>query len=211
MQHVWIRIVGFLACMGMVGVIAGCAGSTASTVGLEPEAVSVMLPEVDDVEEQVSEEPVVASSEPAQLEFEFQEPADEFTPIEDPVHAVVDPLEDPVVEPSPEPFLLDIPFNFDRSKLREDALMFLEVNAIRLNDESVDAVLLEGRGDEVGTADYNLVLGEQRARVVKKYLRDLGLDPSRLLITSYGNERPLCFEHNIECWQLNRSVRFVVE
>ncbi len=206
----------------MVGLVSGCAGWTASSVVEQSTAESLELPEVDDMEERVQEEPIVASSAPPQMEFEPQEPLRLYAstepqgdaPFESPVEPPVDLPAYLIQEealPPPGPFLLDIPFNFDRSGLRDDALMFLEVNAIRLTDEEVHAVLLEGRGDEVGTTDYNLVLGERRARAVKQYLLNLGLDASRLLITSYGKERPLCTEHNIECWQLNRSVRFVVK
>ena len=206
----------------MAALVSGCAGWTGSSVGEELPAQTVELPEVHDMEERVQEESIVASSAPPQMEFTPEEPKLLYASTEAQDEPFLDdPIAPPVVLPADligedefpplGPFLLDIPFNFDRSGLRDDALMFLEVNAIRLSDEEVAVVLLEGRGDEVGTTDYNLVLGERRARAVKQYLLSLGLDASRLLITSYGKERPLCAEHNIDCWQLNRSVRFVVK
>ncbi len=111
--------------------------------------------------------------------------------------------------PSREP-LLDILFDFDRDVLRPDALTALDLNAKRLKQDRVAHVVLEGRGDEVGTAAYNLVLGERRARNVKNYLQELGLAVD-LKTTSYGKDRPLCFEHTSDCMQKNRSVRFVVK
>jgi len=62
----------------------------------------------------------------------------------------------------------------------------------------------------VGTAAYNLVLGERRAKNVKAYLQDLGI-PLTLKTTSYGKDRPLCFQQNGECHQKNRSVHFDVK
>jgi peptidoglycan-associated lipoprotein len=106
--------------------------------------------------------------------------------------------------------LMDVLFDFDRSTLREDILPVLESNAQVLKTEGVTRLLLEGRADEIGTAAYNLVLGESRARHVKTYLQDLGLIAD-LETTSYGEDRPLCFQHNSDCFQKNRSVHFVVK
>lgn len=106
--------------------------------------------------------------------------------------------------------LMDVLFDFDQATLRTDALPLLEANAKRLKEEGTRRVLLEGRGDEIGTSAYNLVLGERRAKAVRSYLKQLGLDMD-LRTTSYGKDRPLCFEHHKECWQKNRSVHFVVK
>ena len=106
--------------------------------------------------------------------------------------------------------LMDVLFDFDQAILRKDALPLLEENADRLKDSSTTRLLLEGRGDEVGTAAYNIVLGERRARAVKTYLQDLGLEV-QFKTTSYGKDRPLCFQHNNDCMQRNRSVHFVVK
>lgn len=106
--------------------------------------------------------------------------------------------------------LMDVLFDFDRASLRADALPVLEANAKRLQKDGVTRLLLEGRGDEVGTAAYNIVLGERRAKNVKMYLQDLGLSVD-LKTTSYGKDRPLCFQHSDDCLQKNRSVHFVVK
>ena len=110
----------------------------------------------------------------------------------------------------PQGILMDVLFDFDRASLREDVLPVLESNAQVLKVEGVTRLLLEGRADEIGTAAYNLVLGESRARHVKTYLQDLGLIAD-LETTSYGEDRPLCFQHNSDCFQKNRSVHFVVK
>jgi peptidoglycan-associated lipoprotein len=106
--------------------------------------------------------------------------------------------------------LSDVLFDFDQATLRTDALPILEANAKRLMADGVTRLLLEGRGDEVGTAAYNIVLGERRAKTVKLYLQEFGLT-GQFKTTSYGKDRPLCFQHSGECLQKNRSVHFVVK
>lgn len=105
----------------------------------------------------------------------------------------------------------DVLFDFDQYVLRDDALNAVEANAKRLKDNRVTRVLLEGRCDEIGTSEYNLVLGERRALSVKRYLESLGLSQVQVDVTSYGKDRPLCLQHNPVCWQKNRSVHFVVK
>ena len=106
--------------------------------------------------------------------------------------------------------LIDVLFDFDRASLRMDALPVLEANATSLKKAGVTRLLLEGRADEVGTEAYNLVLGDLRARHVKSYLQDLGLIAD-FETTSYGEDRPLCFQQSSNCYQKNRSVHFVVK
>jgi peptidoglycan-associated lipoprotein len=106
--------------------------------------------------------------------------------------------------------LSDVWFDFDEAILRRDALPILEANAKRLMQDRVDRLTLEGRGDEIGTSAYNLVLGERRARSVRAYLQELGLS-LQLKTTSYGKDRPLCYQHSETCMQKNRSVHFVVK
>ncbi len=117
----------------------------------------------------------------------------------------------PPAEPET-PYLLDVLFDFDQFALRIDAAAAVETNARNLTkDTTVSQILLEGRGDEVGTSAYNMVLAERRARAVKRYLESLGVTASMINVVSYGKDRPLCLEHNPECWQKNRSVRFTVK
>lgn len=105
----------------------------------------------------------------------------------------------------------DVLFDFDQYVLRDDALTAVEDNAKRLKDHRVTKVVLEGRCDEIGTAEYNLVLGERRALSVKRYLESLGFSKLEVDVTSYGKDRPLCLQHNPVCWQKNRSVHFIVK
>ena len=110
----------------------------------------------------------------------------------------------------PQGTLMDVLFDFDQATLRTDALPILEANAQRLKEKGATRLLLEGRGDEIGTAAYNLVLGHSRANHVKTYLEDLGLSV-QLMTTSYGKDRPLCFQYSSDCMQKNRSVHFVIK
>jgi peptidoglycan-associated lipoprotein len=110
----------------------------------------------------------------------------------------------------PHPNLLDVPFDFDQYVLRADALEIVEANARRIKEDRPKRILLEGRGDEVGTAAYNLVLGERRAAQVMRYLEQLELTAASIDVMSYGKDRPLCLQHHAECRQKNRSVRFTV-
>ena len=106
--------------------------------------------------------------------------------------------------------LADILFDVDQEAIQGDALRVLESNATQLQQDSITHLILEGRGDDTGTSAYNLVLGERRAKNVKSYLRRLGLSID-VSTTSYGKDRPLCFEHSSECRQKNRSVHLVVQ
>ena len=105
----------------------------------------------------------------------------------------------------------DIFFDFDQYAVRKDAVSVLEGNGKWLRNQAGKSVVIEGHCDERGTLAYNLVLGEKRARTAKKYLENLGVPASRLQITSYGEVRPFCREHNDGCWQQNRRAHFVVQ
>jgi peptidoglycan-associated lipoprotein len=105
----------------------------------------------------------------------------------------------------------DVFFDYDKFALRMDASPILDANARLLKAGTGWKLVISGHCDERGTSAYNLVLGERRARTVKKYLEDLGLPSSQMQITSYGKEKPFCTEHNQECWQQNRRAHFTVQ
>lgn len=105
----------------------------------------------------------------------------------------------------------DIFFDYDRSYIREEAKSVLENNASYLKANKNGRILIEGHCDERGTSEYNIALGEKRALSVKRYLTDMGIDPSRISTISYGKEKPFCEEHNEQCWQENRRAHFVTK
>src|SRR3990167_4869351 len=84
-----------------------------------------------------------------------------------------------------------IHFDFDQSDIRPDAEPLLQSNASWIKANSGARVVVEGHCDERGTNEYNMALGDRRARSARDYLANLGVDPSVLSTTSYGEERPL--------------------
>jgi peptidoglycan-associated lipoprotein len=86
--------------------------------------------------------------------------------------------------------LSDIFFDYDQYAIRRDAQTILGANADWIKNRPGKAVVIEGHCDERGTQAYNLVLGDKRARSVKRYLEDLGVPTSRMKTTSYGEIRP---------------------
>ncbi len=107
--------------------------------------------------------------------------------------------------------LADIFFDYDQHTIRRDAQTILGANAAWIKNRPGKVVVIEGHCDERGTQAYNLVLGDKRARSVKRYLEDLGVSASRLKTTSYGEIRPFCKERDESCYQQNRRAHFVVQ
>ncbi len=96
-------------------------------------------------------------------------------------------------------------FPFDSSALSGTAKQTLSENAAQLEKHD-HSVTLEGHCDERGTDEYNMALGERRARSVYDYLRARGISPNRMNTISYGEERPAAPGHNEEAWAKNRRV-----
>ena len=105
--------------------------------------------------------------------------------------------------------LKDISFNFDSTSLSETARATLKANADWLKANPSARVQIEGHCDERGTAEYNMALGAKRAQAAMDYLSTLGVAANRLSTISYGEEIPVCKEHNEDCWAKNRRARFV--
>jgi peptidoglycan-associated lipoprotein len=100
--------------------------------------------------------------------------------------------------------LQPIYFDFDKSFIRDDARPVMKANAEWLKANPKVKVRIEGNCDERGTKEYNQALGQRRASSAKKYLTDLGISAKRISLISYGKEKPICSEHNEDCWQKNR-------
>ena len=107
------------------------------------------------------------------------------------------------------PAVKDVFFDFDKYSIRPDAARTLEANATWLKSNPAVDVLIEGHCDERGTNEYNLALGERRARSTLNYLVSQGIQAGRLTIISYGEERPACRESNEGCWSRNRRAHFL--
>jgi len=105
--------------------------------------------------------------------------------------------------------LADIHFDFDRYDLRAQDRETLSRHAQWLTDNASTRILIEGHCDERGTVEYNLALGEKRARTAKDFLENYGVSSSRLEMVSYGKERPLDPGHDETAWAKNRRASFV--
>ncbi|MFQ5585385.1 MAG: OmpA family protein, partial [Thermodesulfobacteriota bacterium] len=73
-----------------------------------------------------------------------------------------------------------------------------------LKERSSVKVRIQGHCDERGSNEYNIALGERRANSVRNYLTTLGVSPSRISTVTFGEEQPVCGEHNEGCWWKNR-------
>ena len=122
----------------------------------------------------------------------------------------------PGVQVSPREFvesaaLKDIHFDYDRYDIRPETAKALEENAKWLKSNARTQLLIEGHADERGTNEYNLALGERRAKATRDYLVTLGVEGARVSIISYGEERPACKESNEACWGKNRRAHFLTK
>jgi len=102
--------------------------------------------------------------------------------------------------------LKPIYFDYDRYTLSPESQAALQYNAEILRRAPQVAVVAEGHCDERGTAEYNLALGDRRARSTVEYLATAGIPPNQLSTVSYGSELPVDPAHNEEAWSKNRRV-----
>jgi peptidoglycan-associated lipoprotein len=130
-----------------------------------------------------------------------------------PKKQVVQPTEEVIVEEIPEEIIIEEParlpfemqrifFDFDKSDIRVDAADALKQNAQMMDLYPEANITIEGHCCEIGTAEYNLALGERRAKAAFEYLVMLGVDPGRMSTVSYGEEKPLdptVLEQNRRC------------
>ncbi|QXE90521.1 peptidoglycan-associated lipoprotein Pal [Geomonas subterranea] len=183
-------------CMGAL-VAGGCAKK--DLVKTEEPAPSVTAPASE-------------TAKPAQERPETQKaPVTEQTPVREPVVA-----QEPVRETQKAPAgdlqgqLQKIYFNFDSSDLSEDSRNTLTKNAEYLSRQSSVKIRIEGNCDERGSDDYNMALGERRAKAAKDYLVNLGISSERIATISYGEEKPVDSGHDEAAWSKNRRDEFVV-
>jgi peptidoglycan-associated lipoprotein len=106
--------------------------------------------------------------------------------------------------------LADVRFEYDSAALTDEARATLEKHALWLQGRRDVRVTVEGHCDERGTVDYNLALGEQRARAARDYLVSLGVAAERVRVVSFGKERPLDAGHDAAAWARNRRAHFAV-
>ena len=125
-------------------------------------------------------------------------PKEAVTIIAAPVEEVAVPIEE----------LGIVYFDYDKSEIRPEFTSIIQSNFEWLINNPDIRVQLEGHCDERGTNEYNLALGERRARSVLNYLLRLGASPEQFSIVSFGEERPVALGQNETAWQKNRRVEF---
>jgi peptidoglycan-associated lipoprotein len=99
-----------------------------------------------------------------------------------------------------------INFDYDRYELSEESRAVLQANAALLKARKGWTVLVEGHCDDRGTIEYNLALGQKRAKSVRDYYVRLGVPEGVMGTISYGEEKPLCGEQDDACWLQNRRA-----
>jgi len=106
--------------------------------------------------------------------------------------------------------LEDALFDYDKSTIRADAITALrdDVAVIRgiLENYPSQKLQIEGHADQRGSDEYNLALGDRRARAAEEFLANMGVSRTQLSIVSYGKNRPVCTDETEGCWQRNRRA-----
>ncbi|MCS6305736.1 MAG: OmpA family protein [Nitrospira sp.] len=100
--------------------------------------------------------------------------------------------------------LQDVFFGYDEWTLTDVGMDALNHGAAYLNHHPAAVLKIEGHCDERGSADYNMVLGDKRAKAARNYLAEVSVNLKQLAIVSYGKERPFCFDRDESCYQQNR-------
>jgi len=109
------------------------------------------------------------------------------------------------------PEMKPIYFAYDQSTIKSDQIPSMEHNGAYLKNNPSTKVLIEGNTDVRGTNEYNLALGERRALSAKAYLREFGIEESRIRAVSYGEERPLFNGTSEDDYAHNRRDDFILE
>lgn len=100
-------------------------------------------------------------------------------------------------------------FDFDKSTVGTEFSAVLDAHAKFLNDNTHVNVLVEGHADERGTPEYNIALGERRAKSIVTYLENMGVSASQLNVVSYGEEKPMVKDRSESAFAKNRRAVLV--
>ncbi|GLQ93179.1 peptidoglycan-associated lipoprotein Pal [Dyella acidisoli] len=100
-------------------------------------------------------------------------------------------------------------FDFDKDEVKPEFQQIMQCHAKFLQDVPTSRMTLDGNADERGTREYNLGLGERRGNAVSSALQANGGSASQINVISHGKEKPVCREHNEDCWSKNRRVEIV--
>jgi peptidoglycan-associated lipoprotein len=144
----------------------------------------------------------------------------QVTPVEKPVEEVAPPpvVTPPVEQPPPvkveQPVVIsleDVFFDFDKYNISDAYKQVLAKDADQLMKNHAQKVLVEGHCDERGTIEYNMALGEKRAKAVVDFFTTYGIPADRITWISYGKEKPFDTGHNEAAWAKNRRAHLVLQ
>ncbi|MDX1252782.1 MAG: peptidoglycan-associated lipoprotein Pal [Gammaproteobacteria bacterium] len=116
---------------------------------------------------------------------------------------------DPFSDPSSPLSKRVVYFEYDSSEIRDDARPVIEAHAAYLAQRSTASIVLEGHADERGSREYNLALGERRAKAVQQLMLLKGASARQIEVVSFGEERPVSAGHDDMAWSQNRRVELV--
>ena len=100
-------------------------------------------------------------------------------------------------------------FAYDQATVESQYRELIALHARYLSENPSASIVLEGHADERGTPEYNLALGEKRAKSVANLMRAQGASAGQISVVSFGEEKPVALCHNESCWSQNRRVRIV--
>ncbi len=100
-------------------------------------------------------------------------------------------------------------FDLDSSQIKDEDREIITVHAEFLAAHSDVSVILEGHADERGSREYNIALGEKRAKAVKQLMTLQGVAENQIQVISFGEERPVALGHDSSAWNLNRRVEIL--
>jgi peptidoglycan-associated lipoprotein len=179
------RALLLLALVAWLGILASCGGDDAP-IETDPTAAGEGMGEaVETVPDDITPEEPAAGQGLGEQDV--------------PDYSAMDPAEYGVE---------DVYFAYDQYDLDAESMAILARNARVIREHPGVMLLIEGHCDERGTVQYNLALGEKRAKAVRDYLVSLGVSSSRLRITSYGESRPFALGSNENAWAKNRRAHF---
>ena len=188
--------VGMLAGVGLIGVLlsAGCHKAVPVAAKPAPPAPAPVQASAPPASTQAASRPapaVTQSATPAQRSGQMT-PAERAT-----LNERLARLEDAL-------------FDYDKSTIRSDATVALrdDVNVIRdiLANYPAQKLVIQGHTDERGSDEYNMALGDRRARAAEGFLSTMGIPENQLTVISFGKEKPSCTEQTEQCWQQNRRA-----
>jgi len=102
-------------------------------------------------------------------------------------------------------------FMYDSSQIQQDFIPVVAAHAQYLISHPQQRVILEGHADERGSREYNIALGEQRAKTVYRMMKVQGVSDSQMEVVSYGEEKPSAEGMDEASWQLNRRVEIAYQ